>query len=139
MNQPGEQFGRLKNDQKVKMYLRDAENTVTYQPQDYTGNKFFGSWNKVFNMKNLLLIENREKYLNELSADSLAQIELESVPICFNQCIQTIDDVPGLDVNQKTCLRDCYLKRTSVRSDLNMYVDQKLTILNVKDLKDQFI
>ena len=48
------------------MYMRDSENTVMYQPQDYTGNKFFGTWNKIFNIKNNLFIESKEKYLDVL-------------------------------------------------------------------------
>lgn len=45
--------------------MRDNENTMTYYPQDHPGNRFFGSWNKVWNLKSMLLYEDKEKYLNE--------------------------------------------------------------------------
>ena len=65
MNNRGEDYGRPDNTQKVKTYIRDSENTMTYSPNDHHGNKFFGSWNKLYNLQNMLFYENKEKYLNE--------------------------------------------------------------------------
>ena len=65
MNARGPLSGREDNTHKVKTFLRDSENTMTYSPQNHHGNKFFGSWNKIMNMNNMLLWENKEKYLNE--------------------------------------------------------------------------
>ena len=42
-NQPGKTFGRQKNDEKMRQYIRDKENTLLYAPADYTGNKFIGN------------------------------------------------------------------------------------------------
>lgn len=58
------EFGRPKNDQKIRMYMRDNENTVMYTPTDYTGNKFFGTWNKALTLQTMLFGEAREKYYN---------------------------------------------------------------------------
>lgn len=65
MNTRGPIYGRQDNKEKIKTYIRDSENTMLYSPNDYHGNKFFGSWNKIFNLSNMLLYENKEKYLNE--------------------------------------------------------------------------
>ena len=65
MNVRGPLGQREDNSQKIKTFLRDSENTMTYSPQNHPGNKFFGSWNKAMNMANMLLWENKEKYLNE--------------------------------------------------------------------------
>ena len=43
----GEYGRQLTQDGKLRMYMRDNENTMMYSPQDYTGNKFLGAWNKV--------------------------------------------------------------------------------------------
>jgi hypothetical protein len=65
MNNKGAAIGRQDNKEKIKTFIRDSENSMTYSPQDHHGNKFFGSWNKLLNMQNMLLYENKEKYLNE--------------------------------------------------------------------------
>ena len=36
-------FGRPKNDEKIRIHVRDSENTLQLSPIDYTGNKFFGT------------------------------------------------------------------------------------------------
>jgi len=51
------EFGRLKNDEKIKMYIRDNENTLQYSPENYTGNKFLGLYNKVILLQNMLFRE----------------------------------------------------------------------------------
>ena len=139
MNHPGEQWGRQKNDKKLQMYIRDQENTVLYQPQDYTGNKFFGGWNKILNLKQNIFFENQEKYLDIYMAEQKARLELESVPACFDACIESVDTIPGLNAAQKNCLRDCYLKKISVRNDMQMYCEQKQALQNVKEMKGQFV
>ena len=47
MSSTNETFGRVTNDEKMKMYIRDSENTMQYSPENYTGNKFLGLYNKV--------------------------------------------------------------------------------------------
>lgn len=78
---PGE---RIKSDEKIKTYIRDSENTMTYSPNDYSGNKFFGTWSKLLNLQNLLMYEDKEKYLNEYQARFAAKLEIGSIPACFN-------------------------------------------------------
>lgn len=34
--------GRSVGDRKVRMYMQDNENPFMYQPEDYSGNRFFG-------------------------------------------------------------------------------------------------
>ena len=55
--------GRMENTEKPKTYIRDTENTMLYSPIDHHGNKFLGSYNKFFNLKNMLTYEDKEKYL----------------------------------------------------------------------------
>ena len=63
-NLAGDNFGRPKNDKKIKMLVNDDENPLTLSPADYTGNKFFGTWSKVMTMHTLLFNEAREKHTN---------------------------------------------------------------------------
>ena len=65
MNVRGQAYGREDNSQKIKTFIRDSEHSVTYSPNDHTGNRFFGSWSKLLNLQNQLFYENKEKYLNE--------------------------------------------------------------------------
>jgi len=62
MSTPGQQFGRLKNDKKLKIYMNDEENSMMYTPENYTGNKFFGRWSTMMTLQNMLFYEKREKY-----------------------------------------------------------------------------
>ena len=42
------QYGRPDNKEKLKFSMQDTENTMEYQPEDYTGNKFMGTWSKLY-------------------------------------------------------------------------------------------
>ena len=136
-NSASENFGRQKNDEKLKFFIRDTENTLLYSPADYTGNKFFGTWSKVMTLQNMLFAESREKYLNKYAAMLKSEMELESVPICFNACVH--DTTTGLNSYEKNCLRDCYLKRVSSRDDFNMLMTQKLALENAKAMRERLV
>ena len=43
-------FGRTKNDQRLEFFIQDSENTMLYSPNDYTGNKYFGSYSRLVNL-----------------------------------------------------------------------------------------
>lgn len=46
VQQQGQTFGRQKNNEKMRTFVRDDENTLLMAPNDYTGNKFIGNgWN----------------------------------------------------------------------------------------------
>ena len=76
-------FGRVKNDERLEFFSQDAENTMTYSPHDYTGNKYFGHMSKLVNLQNDLFYERNEKYLQVLNAQRKAELELFTVPQCF--------------------------------------------------------
>jgi hypothetical protein len=135
MNNRGAAIGRQDNTEKIKSYIRDSENTMTYSPQDHHGNKFFGSWNKLLNMQNMLLYENKEKYLNEYQMRFTAKLQVGSVPKCFDACVSDVE-TPGLSSDEKNCMRECYLKRVSSKDDLNMLFEQKLALDQLKGLRD---
>ena len=44
-------FGRLTNKEKIDLKIYDTEQTHSYDPMDYTGNKYFGTWSKMVNMQ----------------------------------------------------------------------------------------
>lgn len=111
---------------------------MTYSPQNHPGNKFFGHWNKVHNMHNMLFWENKEKYLNEFQARFKARLEVGSLPKCFDICINDIQSV-GLSSDDKNCLRECYLKRVSARDDMSLLYQQKLAMDQAKALKDRTV
>ena len=48
--------------------MRDSENTVLLSPMDYTGNKFFGTQNKLLLLPQMLFNEQREKYNNKYTS-----------------------------------------------------------------------
>ena len=129
--------GRLTNDEKLKFYIRDEENTMMWRPEDYTGNKFFGTWSKVLLLHKNLLFEQREKYTGVVAGRMQAKRELESVPICFDECINNFSS--GLNSTEKNCLRECYLKRTSVRDEINLFATAKYAVQNTKEMKDNSV
>lgn len=51
--------GRSVGDRKVRMYMQDNENPFMYQPEDYSGNRFFGQQNTVSGLANNLFTERR--------------------------------------------------------------------------------
>ncbi len=137
MNNRGEIYGRQDNTEKVRTYIRDTENTMTYSPNDHNGNKYFGTWSKLLNLQNQLFYENKEKYLNEYQGRFNAKLEVGSVPKCFNTCINDIESGPaGLTSAEKNCMRECYLKRVSARDDMNMLFQQKIGLDTVRSTRD---
>ena len=64
MNLPNTDYGRPKNDKKLTYHIFDEENTMLYSPADYTGNRWFGTWNKLIHLPHMLDNESREKYYN---------------------------------------------------------------------------
>lgn len=131
------EHGRPTNENTLRMYIRDSENTLMYSPEKYSGNKFFGQWNKVMLLQTMLFAESREKYLNKYNAELKAQLELESVPACFNTCVTEVRS--GLSSTEKNCMRDCYLKQLSSRDDFNMLVQQKLAYENTKAMRERLV
>ena len=117
--------------------MRDTENTVQYSPENYTGNKFLGLYNKAVLLQNTLFREQKEKYLNRFTAELKAEFEVESLPICFDQCVTKIDT--GLDSNEKNCLRNCYLKRISSRDDFHILLQQMKSVEEAKNAKERLV
>ncbi len=137
MNVRGQSYGREDNSQKIRTFIRDSEHTMTYSPNDHSGNKFFGSWSKLLNLQNQLFYENKEKYLNEYQARFNAKLEIGSLPRCFGKCVNDIENSPtGLSSDEKNCLRECYLKRVSARDDMNTLFMQRIAIDTVRSQKD---
>lgn len=74
------QFGRPSNQEKQRFFIQDTENVMQYSPQDYTGNKFIGTYSKLMGLQNMLFYEQNEKYINELNAKRKAELELHTIP-----------------------------------------------------------
>jgi len=72
-----------------------------------------------------MFYEDRDKYHNKFMAELKAKQELESVPICFDQCVTSVAGGHGLSGEEKNCIRECYLKRVGVRDEMNIYFTQK--------------
>jgi len=51
--------GRSVGDKKIRMYMQDAENPMAFQPEDWSGNRFFGQGNTVTGLANNLFMERR--------------------------------------------------------------------------------
>ena len=136
MNNRGQSYGRQDNTEKIRTYIRNTEHSMTYSPNDH-GNKFFGTWSKLLNMQNMLFYENKEKYLNEYQGRFNAKLEIGSLPLCFGQCVNDIEQsAAGLTSEEKNCLRECYLKRVSARDDLNTLLLQRIAVDTMRSSRD---
>ena len=137
MNTRGDQYGRQDNTEKIRTYIRDTEHSMTYSPNDHHGNKFFGTWSKLLNLQNMLFYENKEKYLNEYQARFNARLEIGSLPRCFGQCVNDIEEnSASLSSAEKNCMRECYLKRVTARDDMNTLFQQKIAIDQMRSHKE---
>ena len=117
-------FGRQDNTEKLRMYIRDDANTLRYTPNDMHGSKFIGGgYNFMATMKDTMLYETRERHFAKYNAMLKAETEFDNIPRCFDKCIG--DVTTGLNSMEKNCVRECYLKRLSVRDDMNIYFQQK--------------
>ena len=81
---------RQDNSEKIKKYMRDSENTMLFSPNDHPANKF-NQWSKVILMESLLNWEYKERYSNVYQSRLSAYLEIGTLPICFNQCVQSVD------------------------------------------------
>ena len=79
----GQQHGRLDNKEPFRFYTRDDENSLNLHPLDYAPHKAFSAM-KIANLQNSLQFEKYEKYISKVHTAFKAEIELQSVPDCFN-------------------------------------------------------
>ena len=115
---------RKTSDEREKFYIQDDENTMMYRPSEMHGNRFFGSVSKLLSINDMLNMEVQKKYHWDYEAHWKARLEAGSAPICFNDCIQDVTTGSGLSSDEKNCMRECYLKRITVREDFNMLAQQ---------------
>jgi hypothetical protein len=80
----GQETGRLTNKERLHMYTRDDENTINLHPLDYVSSKFLTAGMKTANLQSSLMIEQKEKYWNKASSSFKAELELHSIPKCFD-------------------------------------------------------
>ena len=123
----------------LKFYMQDDENTMLYNPSTMSSNKFFGQWNKVLTMSNRLNHELQDKYLHHYQSYAKAQREIGTVTTCFDHCVQEVETGAGLSSDEKNCMRECYLKRTSAREDMNMLMGTYLAKSNLKSKRDEMV
>jgi len=85
----------------------------------------------------MLFYENKEKYLNEYQGRFNAKLEIGSLPLCFGQCVNEIEQsAAGLTAEEKNCLRECYLKRVSARDDMNTLLLQRIAVDTMRSSRD---
>ena len=135
MNNRGQSYGRDDNTHKIKTFIRDTEHTMTYSPNDHSGNRFFGTWSKLLNMQNMLFYENKEKYLNEYQARFNAKLEIGSLPKCCDRCVNDVESA-GLSSDEKNCVRECYFKRVSARDDMSSLFQQRIALDTMRGTRD---
>ena len=78
------QYGRPDNKEKLKLTIQDSEQPMQYTPTDYTGNKFIGTYSRLINLQNAIFYEQNEKYMGRLNAQRKAELELHTMPQCFD-------------------------------------------------------
>ena len=110
---------------------------MQYAPTDYIGNKFLGTYSRLINLQNSLFVEQQQKYMDKLNAQRKAELELTTVPGCFDKCVQDVSI--GLNSVEKNCMRDCYFKKLSSRDDMNVYIMQRQALEVVKASKERLV
>ena len=133
----GQQNGRLDNKEPFRFYTRDDENTLNLHPLDYSPHKAF-SGIKIANLQNSLQIEQYEKYISKVHTSFKAEIELQSVPECFNKCISDISST-ALNSVEKNCVRDCYFKKVTSRDDIAILMGQMMSVDYGKSLRERLV
>ena len=68
-----------------------------------------------------------------------AQQEIESLPLCFDKCITDVSGGHGLSGVEKNCMRECYLKKVSIRDDLNMYMLQRAGRSSINAMRERTV
>ena len=139
MNSKSKLVDRPTNDEKLKMYIQDDENTMMYKPLDMGHNKFFGTWSRMLNMGKTLNTEVQEKYQLQYQAYYKAKFELGSTALCFDRCVTDVTQGSGLSSEEKNCVRECYLKKLGSRDDLSMFATQKMARENMKRTRDVLV
>lgn len=129
----------MDNSEKPVTYIRDTENTMLYSPLDHHGNKFLGSYNKFFNMKNMLMYEDKEKYLLQYNARFQSKLVQGSLPVCFDKCVSDVERAGAMTSDEKNCVRECYFKRLSAKDDFNILIQQRLTQERVKEMRELYV
>jgi hypothetical protein len=86
-----------------------------------------------------MFYEDKEKYANKFMAEMKAKREIESVPICFDQCIKEITGVQGITSNEKNCMRECYFKRVTAADDVYIYFKQRGSVSQLKRAKELLV
>ena len=74
------------DDGKIKIYMRDDENSFMYKPLDMNHNRFFGTWSRLATLNKTLDHETQDFNL-PFQAYYKAKNELMAVPECFNRCV----------------------------------------------------
>lgn len=138
-NVRGPIYGRPDNSEKIKMYIRDSENTMTYSPNDHYGTRFLGTWSKLLNVGNMLNWEVQTKYTNEFNARFNSKLEIGTIPLCFDKCVTDLEGPATLSSDEKNCVRECYLKRVSSRDDMNIHFQEKKAVIQVRNLKENLV
>ena len=117
--------------------MADDEQPMQLSPLDYTGNKFIGTYNKLTGLQNMLFYEQQEKYMKVLNAQRKAELELTTVPRCFDECVQ--DVTTGMNSVEKNCVRECYFKKLSSKDDMQLYFQQRQAMEAVKVSKERLV
>lgn len=127
-------FNRPTNRDKTDKIINDDENPLTWNLNSFSGNKFFSGVHKAYTLEQLLFREERDKYTNRYAAMLKAETETQALPICFEGCIS--DVTTGLSVDEKNCVRECVLRRMSVRDDWQLTIKQKQALENMRYVKE---
>ena len=138
MASDGREFGRLTNKEPFKMFYQDSENPMTFHPLDYFAHKGTTAGHRMANLSNKLQIELEEKYVSNTRSLFKAKLELETIPACFDYCIDDVSTT-ALNANEKNCMRDCYFRKVSSKDDFMLLASQMMAIEYAKSLKDRLV
>ncbi len=83
----------------------------------FMGGKMNQNWD-------LYVRDEEDQYVNEYAADLRGQLNSRTMPICFDKCVDGLDEIKLTDF-ERTCFLKCYLRRNSSLADLTVYYDTK--------------
>lgn len=105
-----------------------------FSPADEIEGEYWGQYSKLFSMHNMIFAEQRHKLTNQFSAKFKADLELTTIPKCFDSCVEDLST--GLSSNEKNCLRECYFKKITSRDDMAVYMHLQMVSEKAEALKD---
>ncbi|CAI2384145.1 unnamed protein product [Moneuplotes crassus] len=116
---------RQTNDTTPKIRMRDQNVPYTWFPTKESFNPFVSTQSKYLSFEGMINHELQEKYIQKHQGTLHANVEMKSIPRCFDNCVTDLED-SFLIPEEKNCIRECYFKRINAKNDFQFFAVQML-------------